>query len=252
MRSIFTVIRLSASTDLHSWTAYRVPAQGLVSAHNLRSKARARVARQLLDSSGMSYQAFIERVRARVGEGGPDIATRATREVGLHLRALVDRDTVDSTWRLLGAPVPEGEEQAALEVESFYSHLAERLGAPLGCVKEHVDVICGELAAEVGHELRTRLQRQLPEDWARLFQVVPRAHAARASHHGRTLASGRPGSKHPVSASSADRAHHHSVARTPAPHGDTKLSTGATHADTLAEADAEDFADTIAEAEPKP
>jgi hypothetical protein len=40
-----------------------------------------------------------------------------------------------------------------------------------------------------------------------------------------TLASGRPGSRHPISDARPNRAHAHSVARSDNPHGDTKLSS---------------------------
>jgi hypothetical protein len=52
-------------------------------------------------------------------------------------------------------------------------------------------------------------------------------HAARTVDPGRgtTLATGRPGSRHPVSEAHEDRAHTESIARSDDPHGDTKLSS---------------------------
>ena len=71
--------------------------------------------------------------------------------------------------------------------------------------------------------------RRLPTEWVALLESAPRAPEVDEPHgtrpgHGHTLATGRPGSRHPLSESGPRPAQTDSVA-TENPHGDSKLSS---------------------------
>ncbi len=116
------------------------------------------------------------------------------------------------------------------------SQVASRVGMPASAAYETVKVTCEVLASYLPEEVVDQLQRDLPPDVASLFvhphgewcvpepvvAVSPPARRRRRT----TLATGRPGSSHPVSESRPERAQAHSVVRNPNPHGDRKLSSG--------------------------
>lgn len=100
-------------------------------------------------------------------------------------------------------------------------------------------------------DARSIMQAHFPALYAELFAPRPRAgepppHVHRAQPSvGATLATGRPGSLHPLSEGRPDQGHSHSVARSASPHEDTKLSTsrGSTQ---------ERLGETLAEGRPGP
>lgn len=125
-------------------------------------------------------------------------------------------------FRIVERPQP-------IPLDRFYSQVAERLEMQKGRAIEAVQSVCAALAERLSPPLVQRLQR-LP-DYGALFVLrsipeVPRqAEVIRAPHMPRnTLAEGRPGSVHPLSEARPEKAHSHSVALNPDPHGDTKLS----------------------------
>jgi len=92
-------------------------------------------------------------------------------------------------------------------------------------------VVASEIAGLLEPETRARLTADLEPDLGRDLVPPSEASALPVAHHeqplgprGHTLATGSPGSDHPLSTSRADLAHEHSVGRAVAPHQLTKLS----------------------------
>jgi len=137
-----------------------------------------------------------------------------------------------------------------------FARLARREGVAEGLAVEYAHVVCQQLAARLGSDLRTLLGRRLQPPWSELFH--PRAapsprpappHRAPAAGGGRTLASARPGSQRPVSESAAVRTQSGSVAASDRPHADTKLSTGVPHGEPVSTAHPADGRRHISEAD---
>jgi len=109
-----------------------------------------------------------------------------------------------------------------------YHRVAEREHAQLGFAREHTGVVLEALAAVLSPYARERLAGGLPSGMAVLLEppaVVPAPTPVVRAREQTTLASGRPGSRHPLSEARPDRAHRESVARADNPHDDTKLSS---------------------------
>lgn len=143
--------------------------------------------------------------------------------------------------RLLSCPFDPEASEATVDAQ-----VAEATELPGGQALEIVQVVARTLASRLPEDLRSRLERHARGTLARLWTrpAVPPA-PPKPVHtpppgSGHTLATGRPGSRHPVSEAGpigqAD-----SIAVNPDPHGETKLSgaRGATTAErehrTLAE-----------------
>ena len=100
----------------------------------------------------------------------------------------------------------------------------------LGFAHEQVEIVCGALGELLPEEVAIRVEKALEPSIAALFQPVPRdvgepppyELAYSPEHH--TLATGRPGSGHPIATSAPKSAQTESIAAEN-PHGDTKLST---------------------------
>lgn len=131
------------------------------------------------------------------------------------------------------------------DVESLVAGVAWRENVPRAVALEHVTAACDAIASRLPESVRHRLRADLPREIAALLTesatMTPPAPFTRTRRHPprATLATGRPGSAHPVSEARADSAHAHSVA-SPDPHADSKLSSarGTTQEqahDTLAE-----------------
>lgn len=121
--------------------------------------------------------------------------------------------------------------------QDVVSLVASREGMPASAAYETVKVTCEVLAGYLPENVVDKLHQDLPSELAALLvhphgewcipePVVPAARPKRRVRRGTTLASGRPGSSHPVSEARPERAHTHSVVRNPNPHGNTKLSSG--------------------------
>jgi hypothetical protein len=109
--------------------------------------------------------------------------------------------------------------------DAFVEHVAVREAVAVGFAIEHAECACRALAEQVSPELRSRLQRHLPR-LASFFELrdAPSEPAA-VPVHGSTLATGHPGSRHPLSEGRPERAQSHSVARSDDAHAATKLSS---------------------------
>jgi hypothetical protein len=107
--------------------------------------------------------------------------------------------------------------------------LTEAQRVTRGTAIERVGAVCESLRDELDAERRLLLARRLPAEWAALLDSAPRAREADEPHgtlpgHGHTLATGRPGSRHPLSQSGPRPAQADSIAAEN-PHGDSKLSS---------------------------
>ncbi len=177
--------------------------------------------------------ALVERVRALGGLTRDDEAYRAIRAtlsaLGQQLspreRRILHDALPPSLRRGLGVGAPH-----PLELKDFFHVVHRREGVSEGFAREHAQVVCRALGELVPRELRARLERELPPAVAELLEA-PEAPSAPLDypsprvewHH--TVARGKPGSRHPVSTSRADRAQRHSVVREDNPHAETKLSS---------------------------
>jgi uncharacterized protein (DUF2267 family) len=138
-----------------------------------------------------------------------DEADALSRELSPDLRPLVQRHA-------LGLP---------LDRSAFFAEVAARESVEVGFAVEHAECVCSALAERMSPDLRERLQRHLPL-LASLFELRDETPAdIPPLVHGSTLASGRPGSRHPLSEARPERAQSQSVARSDNPHADTKLSS---------------------------
>jgi uncharacterized protein (DUF2267 family) len=170
---------------------------------------------------------------ALAGAGLPDRAT-ARRIVDATLAVLGERLTSDESAALCAclAPGPRGilaesSFDASFDAAELYERVRKRAGVSAGLAREQAQVVVQTIGRAAPAGTVRRLARALPPELASLFEpqeapeVPPPAVAA-----GTSLATGRPGSRHPVSESAPSRAQQHSVVREDNPHGDTKISSG--------------------------
>ena len=158
-----------------------------------------------------------------------DDAARALRATTSSIVEALSTDEADALSRELPVelrPLVRGHAMAVpLDPAALFEHVAVRESVDLGFAIEHAECVCRALAERMSPELRARLQRHLPR-LAPLFEVsaAPPVEAV-PPPHGSTLASGRAGSRHPLSEARPERAQSESVARSENPHAETKLSS---------------------------
>ncbi len=108
---------------------------------------------------------------------------------------------------------------------SIQDRVASMLGRSHVQATEIIAAVCHVLAEELSEDAVGELRRWLPRDIA-AFLASSEEVPARRPAGGRTLAEGRPGSRHPLSdARPPPRIQSGSVAASPDPHVDTRLST---------------------------
>jgi hypothetical protein len=94
----------------------------------------------------------------------------------------------------------------ALDINTLYLMVSQRAGLEPGEAMEQTRVVCQAISEVIDHDTLMLLRRTLPEPLAALFEPAPESPAFQASHtvapSGRTLATGKPGSKRPLSESS--------------------------------------------------
>lgn len=188
----------------------------------------------------MNHPGVIEEVQHRAGLETWQQSERLLTQVLHAMRPLLHSDERRSfavrlplpLGEILRAPAPSHVDD---DVDQFFARVAHGAHERLGMAVEHARIVCSVLGSRLEPDLRVRLMRDLPPAVAALFGLDAQTQAtpefvARTSISQRppppshTLATGRPGSLHPVSESRADRTQSHSVAAEPNPHGDTKLS----------------------------
>lgn len=171
---------------------------------------------------------------------GPAQALRAVRQV---LGAL-DEVLVGDELTALRSSLPAGLQGAVAprsgrppsSAEGLFDRVQRRARVRRPVAIERTEAICRLLGATLPHDVMARWSRDLPAPVAALFLPVdpvdpatigkaPRPPDPPARPAPRTLATGRPGSEHPVSEARPERAHRESLVRSDEPHADTKLST---------------------------
>jgi uncharacterized protein (DUF2267 family) len=174
-----------------------------------------------------------------VSLGGLDAKHEAIAALRAALAALGEQLDADARRAIaqalpeqLGAALNLQEGRGTFDLAEFYDHVWRREGVSLGFAREHAQIVCRVLGESLPGEALGSLDRALPAPFAALFHSPswrpaltqhPLAHDDR--HH--TLATGRPGAKHPLSESAPPGAQSHSVVREANPHGDTKISSAA-------------------------
>jgi uncharacterized protein (DUF2267 family) len=171
--------------------------------------------------------------RDRPGDEGVERIVRAT------LVVISERLTADECAALRGALCPSlaGALRDAIYDTDFdgaelYERVRRRADSSMsaGVARERVQVVLQALGELLDLEHRDRLARALPsgvrEHLApRKFGEPPPHELPRRAPPLSTLATGRPGSRHPLSESAPDQAHAESVVLADNPHADTKLSS---------------------------
>lgn len=181
--------------------------------------------------STTEVQSFARTLSRRVSERGPaslDDARRWIASVFAALGAMLTSDERDRVAPVLPAnwahALRHRSYQNGMTLEDFY-HACDVERGPVPA-RERVQVVCAALGELLPNEALDRLNRALPAEVAHLFAVrrpegIPRSRRPPAGH---SLASARPGSRHPVSESAPPGAQHDSVA-VANPHGDSKISS---------------------------
>jgi uncharacterized protein (DUF2267 family) len=163
-------------------------------------------------------------------------AWRAERVVEVTLEALgarvADADRV-RVARLVPAPLGEMLSRRSFVASDELADLLAEVGAAEGVddafAVEHVGSVCSLLAERLPADATTALCMHLPAAVAALFtgREEGTPPPARAARHGRrrSISEAHASSAHPLFESRAERAHGESVAKSDAPHADTKLSS---------------------------
>ncbi len=118
-------------------------------------------------------------------------------------------------------------------VEELVGGVAWRENVPRSLALEHITGVCDALTARLPRHVRAKLRADLPQALAQLFAgegAAPPPNRRRTAHIAaarQSLASGQPGSKHPLASSAVRPGHTHSVASSDDPHAETRLSSAA-------------------------
>ncbi len=161
----------------------------------------------------------------------------AARVIHATLESLGERLTEDEA-RALALALPPMHARSLLELDydgdfdaaELFERVRRRTHREPGPNREQAQMVLRAVGERLDASLRRRLARALPSEIMDLFEerndAEPPPHATHARLPRRpTLASGRPGSAHPLSEARVERAHSHSVVREENPHGETKLSS---------------------------
>lgn len=183
----------------------------------------------------MDEQTFVTRVTELVGFSDVKQAERAIRATLATLGGQLPARERNALAEALPASYRAslGEDgYRALDRGEFYQLVGLREGVSLGFAREHAQVVCRVLSEQLPRDLCATISQLLPESVADLFlrpsSTPPPAPPPHGVPHGgerhHTLATGKPGSQHPISEAKPPGAHSHSVGEQN-PHGDTKLSS---------------------------
>lgn len=166
-------------------------------------------------------------------------------EAGRALRAtlaVLGERLVDDEAKMLASWLPNGlakivedtDYDADFGTRELFTRVARRMRANAGRAVEDTEIVLAALGETLGGERAKRLAKALPETAADLVLgkrdpdpslEVPAHPDSRRAPRMNTIATGRPGSAHPVSEARPPSGHSHSVAVEDAPHADTKLSS---------------------------
>jgi uncharacterized protein (DUF2267 family) len=176
-------------------------------------------------------QQLIDRVKARMGNASDGEAARALEAT---LMTLGERMPPKDADMFSGELAPRWVEvirrytydPGLAAIDEFYKRVARREGQPLSAAREHAQAVCRALLDILGARESQMLRASVWPDL--LYPSLEDRFAPHMPGHGPALATGRPGSRHPLSeARPPDRAHRESVVHAENPHGARKLSSGA-------------------------
>jgi hypothetical protein len=164
----------------------------------------------------------VERVRLRAQID----AVSALRAVDATLSALdSDVETARPRGPTSGEESSEQAKPALPGFGEFQRRVRVALGVSAGASIEQAQIVCEELAALLDRDSLSRLRAARPDIAMMLApHVDPPDASPRTPGTGTTLATGRPGSRHPVATAGPGAGQQDSVARTDDPHAGTKLS----------------------------
>jgi uncharacterized protein (DUF2267 family) len=187
-----------------------------------------------------SMEDLLERL-ARRGLEDAELAARALRAT---LAVLGERLVDDEATALvevlppeLGRLVENVEYDTDFSSAELYHRVARRERTTDARAKEVAEIVIAALGESMDDDHQVRLARALPDGISDLLLGRPERPRGEPPPYGtgtstrrrektsRTLATGRPGSEHPLSEAPPPSGHAHSVARNPVPHSDTNLST---------------------------
>jgi uncharacterized protein (DUF2267 family) len=180
----------------------------------------------------MTQDELLDEVAAHAGLHSAAEAERALAAVlaalGTRLSHSESLALADELPFTAGEPLRQARFDRAFDLDELYARVARAEGVAPGFAVEHTLSVCQAVAESITGAALERIRKALPPPMAALF--TPREisappdveHVAAAAE---TLARGRPGSRHPLSEASAERAHSESIARSDNPHAETKLSS---------------------------
>lgn len=178
----------------------------------------------------MKTDAVIQSIRGRTGldEQAARDATEATLQTLGELLPAKDR-------KHFGKKLPEALErylndskgEQEFDLDTFYARVAQREGVAMGFGMEHAQAVCQALSRHLSKDDRVFVQRRLPDDFEVLFAPPEIDRVPPYQEEG-------PGGDVEPQAKGAEEgevspglpAQSGSVAASPNPHGDRKLSTG--------------------------
>lgn len=186
--------------------------------------------------NGRKYQRVLLHVRQRTGLPSNTEAERAiaatVEALGLALRdpyRVADWIPAPLCGFLLrGAHEESRGLLAVADRDSLFRTVKHLEQVPLAKAVELAEVVCEALADALDPDALAVLVRRLPPSIAELLRGAKRSPSVPGRHpvSGSDLASGRPGSRHPLSEARSPLAHLHSVVVTSNPHSGTKISSG--------------------------
>ena len=147
----------------------------------------------------MDEPELIEIVKTRIGAASDMDAERAIEAVLTTLGECMQAVDV----QVVAAELPPRFARAlqlrshdpGMTLEEFYARVSRRAGLSHGFAREHVQAVCSALSSLLAPRVRTRIGLWLDLVQPSLADRLPPV----VGTHGRTLATGRPGSRHPLS-----------------------------------------------------
>lgn len=113
------------------------------------------------------------------------------------------------------------------DAAELYERVRRRAGVSAGLAREQAQVVLAAIGRAAPDEVLVRLERALPAEIAAILRGREDGEPPPVTpSRGSNLASGRPGSRRPISEAAPRSAQTHSVVREDNPHGDTKVSSG--------------------------
>lgn len=178
----------------------------------------------------------LERLESLTGLTTQGAMRRAVNMAARGLGAKISGELVHQLARgmppVLATSLQVGVSEPPLELDGLYARVSEASGLRFGVALELTQTTFAVIAELGNPEAVERARASLPDEWSALLQPPsptrtqdrPPPPAELDPGTGHTLATGRPGSRHPVSGSEPSRGQRDSIATSDDPHSDTKLS----------------------------